>query len=78
MGPITSLSFVLAVGEPNRFETPRDVGAYLGLALRHDQSGQSDKQLLISNEGNQDVRRLLAEAAQYTLGHLGSARYLGR
>ena len=78
MGPITSLSFVLAVGEPNRFETPRDVGAYIGLALRHDQSGQSDKELLNSKAGNQNVRRLLAEAAQYIFGYFGSDRYLGR
>ena len=71
VGPITSLSFVLAVGEPDRFENPRDVGAYLGLVPRRDQSGQSDKQLPISKAGNREVRRLLVQAAQYILGHFG-------
>lgn len=71
VGPITSLSFVLAVEEPDRFENPRDVGAYLGLVPRRDQSGQSDKQLPISKAGNRDVRRLLVQAAQYILGHFG-------
>ena len=71
VGPITSLSYVLAIGEPERFKDPRDVGAYLGLVPRRDQSGQSDKQLPISKAGNRDVRRLLVQCAQYILGHFG-------
>jgi len=71
VGPITSLSYVLAIGEPERFKDPRDVGAYLGLVPRRDQSGQSDKQLPISKAGNRDVRRLLVQSAQYILGHFG-------
>lgn len=71
VGPITSLSFALAIGEPERFKDPRDVGAYLGLVPKRDQSGQSDKQLSISKAGNRDVRRLLVQCAQYILGHFG-------
>ena len=71
VGPITSLSFVLAVGDPGRFEDSRDVGAYFGLVPRRDQSGQSDKQLPISKAGNQQVRRLLVQCAQYIMGHFG-------
>jgi transposase len=71
VGPITSLSFVLAIGEPDRFEDPRDVGAYFGLVPRRDQSGQSDKQLPISKAGNREMRRLLVQCAQYILGHHG-------
>jgi len=71
VGPITSLSYVLAVGEPERFKDLRDVAAYLGLVPRRDQSGQSDKQLPISKAGNRDVRRLLVQSAQYILGHFG-------
>jgi len=71
VGPITSLSYVLAIGEPGRFEDPRDAGAYFGLVPRRDQSGQSDKQLPISKAGNRDVRRLLVQSAQYILGHFG-------
>jgi len=71
VGPITSLSYVLAIGDPDRFEDPRDAGAYFGLVPRRDQSGQSDKQLPISKTGNRHVRRLLVQAAQYILGAFG-------
>jgi transposase len=71
VGPITSLSFVLAVGDPQRFEDPRDVGAYFGLVPRRDQSGDTDKQLPISKAGNSELRRLLVQCAQYILGRFG-------
>lgn len=71
VGPITSLSYVLAVGDPERFEQKRDVGAYLGLVPARDQSGDSDKQLPISKTGNAEVRRLLVQSAQYILGPFG-------
>lgn len=71
VGPITSLSFVLAVGQPERFEDPRNVGAYFGLVPRRDQSGQSDKQLPISKAGNREMRRLLVQCAQYIMGSFG-------
>ena len=71
VGPITSLSFVLAIGDPARFKDSRDVGAYLGLVPRRDQSGQNDKQLPISKAGNQEMRRLLVQCAQYILGRFG-------
>ena len=31
VGPITSLYFVLKVGNPGRFQRARDIGAFLGL-----------------------------------------------
>ena len=71
VGPVTALSFVLAVENPDRFPDPRDVGAYFGLVPRRDQSGESDKQLPISKAGNQYVRKLLVQSAQYILGHFG-------
>jgi transposase len=71
VGPITSLSFVLTIEDPQRFEDPRDVGAYLGLVPRRDQSGKSDKQLPISKTGNRYLRGLLVQSAQYILGHFG-------
>ena len=71
VGPMTSLSFVLAIGDPERFKDPRDIGAYFGLVPRRDQSGQSDKQLPISKSGNSAVRRLLVQCAQYILGRYG-------
>ena len=71
VGPITSLSFVLAVGDPQRFKDPRDVGAYFGLVPRRDQSGDTDKQLPISKAGNSNMGRLLVQCAQYILGRFG-------
>lgn len=71
VGPLTSLCYVLAVGEPGRFNDVRDVAAYLGLVPGRDQSGNSDKELPISKAGNGDVRRLLVQCAQYILGRFG-------
>ena len=71
VGPITALSFVLVVDDPTRFEDVRDIGAYLGLVPRRDQSGDTDKDLPISKTGNQALRRLLVQCAQYILGNFG-------
>ena len=73
VGPITALCFVLKVGDPQRFGRSRDVGAYLGLCPRRDQSGGSDKQLRISKGGDRLMRRLLMNAAHYVLGPFGPA-----
>jgi len=49
--PITSLAFVRIVGDPTRFKHARDVGPYLSLVPKRDQSGTLDKQLAISKTG---------------------------
>jgi transposase len=69
VGPLTSLGFVLVVDEPSRFASNRDVGAYLGLTPKRDQSGQHDPQLRITKAGNSLMRRLLVNAAQYIMAH---------
>lgn len=69
VGPLTSLGFVLVVDEPSRFARNRDVGAYLGLTPKRDQSGQHDPQLRITKAGNSLLRRLLVNAAQYIMAH---------
>lgn len=71
IGPITSLAFVLSIEDPHRFKKPRDIGGYLGLVPKRDQSGDNDKQLPISKAGNPYLRRLLVQCAQYLLGHFG-------
>lgn len=68
VGPITALAFVLCVENPDRFTPRRQVGAYLGLTPRRDQSGETDKQLGITHAGNEMVRRLLVSAAHYVVG----------
>jgi transposase len=71
IGPITALTFVLTIEDTELFENPRDVGAYLGLVPRRDQSGGLDKQLGISKAGDAYLRRLLVGCAQYILGPFG-------
>jgi transposase len=71
VGPITSLAFVLILENPDRFRKSRDVGPFLGLVPRRDQSGVTDKQLRITKAGNPYLRRLLVGSAQYILGPFG-------
>lgn len=71
VGPITALYFVLKIEDPARFERVRDVGAFVGLCPRRDQSGESDPQLRISKRGDAYLRRLLVSAAQYIIGPFG-------
>ena len=67
VGPLVSLAFVTAIGDPKRFRDSRMVGAYLGLTPRSRQSGRSDPQLRISKEGDPMVRSLLVTAATHIL-----------
>jgi transposase len=68
VGALTSLTFVLTLEDPRRFEKSRSVGAYLGLVPGKDQSGESDPGKRISGEGDEMLRRLLVGSAHYILG----------
>lgn len=78
VGPLTSLFFVLAIGDPSRFEDGRDVGAYFGLVPRRDQSGARDPQLRISKCGDRLGRALLVQCAHHILGPFGQDSDLRR
>ena len=78
VGALTSLTFVLTVEDPNRFKRIRDVGSYLGLVPRRDQSGEVDKELRISKSGDRYLRTLLVNAAHYVLGPFGPGCELKR
>ena len=71
VGPVTALSYVLTLEDPKRFKKSRDVGPYLGLTPKRDQSGNTDKALPISKAGNGYLRRLLVGSANYILGPFG-------
>jgi len=73
VGALTALGFVLTIGDPTRFRRSREVGPYLGLVPKQDQSGQVDKQLHITKAGDGYMRRLLVGSAQYILGAFGPA-----
>ena len=71
VGPLTALSFVLTVEDPNRFKSSRSIGPYLGLRPRQSQSGEQDPELRITKAGDTDLRRLLVGSAHYILGPFG-------
>jgi transposase len=71
VGSVTALSFVLTVEDPRRFRRSRSLGAYLGLQPRRSQSGEKDPELRITKAGDEDLRRLLVNAAHYILGPFG-------
>lgn len=78
VGPVTALSYVLTVEDPRNFGKSRQVGAFLGLTPRRDQSGEMDKQLRITKAGNKYLRKLLVGSAQYILGPFGPDSHLRR
>lgn len=78
IGPVTALAYVVTIGDPSRFQKSRDVGPYLGMTPRRDQSGESDKQLRITKAGDRYMRRLLVQSAHYILGSFGKDSNLRR
>jgi transposase len=70
VGPITA-AYVLTLENPQRFVKSRDVGPYLGLVPKQEDSGESQPQLGISKAGDTMVRKLLVGSAQYILGPFG-------
>jgi transposase len=71
VGPITSQAYVLTLEDPERFVKSRDVGPYLGLVPKQEDSGESQPQLGISKTGDTMLRKLLVGSAQYILGPFG-------
>lgn len=78
VGPVTAAAFLAAVGDVSAFGSARDAGPCFGLVPRRDQSGETDKQLRITKEGNGIVRRLLVTSANYIMGPFGKDSDLRR
>ncbi len=64
VGPITSLAFVLTIGDVSRFKHSKQVASYLGLIPREHSSGGKQRLGAISKQGNRFLRQLLVEAVQ--------------
>jgi transposase len=64
VGPITSLAYVLTMGDVSRFPRGKQVASYLGLIPREHSSGGRQKLGAITKQGNRMMRMLLVEAAQ--------------
>jgi transposase len=71
IGEITALAFVLRVGDATRFPTGERLSSFFGLVPKQDQSGEMDKQGKITKDGNNSMRRLLVQAANYIMGPFG-------
>jgi transposase len=71
VGPLTALAYVLTLENPERFAKSRDVGPYLGLVPKQEDSGDSQPQLRITKMGDMMLRRLLVGSAHYILGPFG-------
>ena len=78
VGSLTAVTYVLTLGSKERFERSRDVGCYLGLRPKRSQSGDRDPQLRITKAGNEYLRRLLTECANFILGRFGKDSSLRR
>lgn len=71
VGVLIALTYMLTVEDAGRFEHSRDVGCYVGLRPKQDDSGDSKKQLRIPKEGDIYLRKLLVQGAHYILGRRG-------
>jgi transposase len=60
---LCAVTFVSAVGDVSRFETPRQLMAYLGLVPSENSSGSTTRRGGITKDGNNEARRVLIEAA---------------
>ncbi len=67
VGVVTALAYASTIGDPDRFDKSRSVGAYVGLTSRRHQSGEMDYSGRISKHGDAMLRSLLYEAANSLL-----------
>jgi len=68
VGFLTATCFVaITGGDMDKFARPRDIGPWLGVTPRQDQSGDVDRHCRITKAGSAMLRWKLAECAQKTL-----------
>ena len=74
VGPLVATTFLAELYQPARFDNPRQVGRYLGLAPQVRQSGQTRWEGPILKIGRASLRSLLIEAAwQWIRRDVGAA-----
>lgn len=67
VGPITALSFICVIQDPERFEHSRAIGPYVGLVPRRKQSGDKDPRCGITKTGDALLRCQLTRAAHHII-----------
>lgn len=78
VGTLTALTFMLTVGDKERFSRSRSIGGFLGLRPRLEDSGENHPQLPITKAGDVLLRKLLVECGQYMVGPFGQDSDLRR
>ena len=63
MDLISTTTFLAEIGDLSRFQTPRELMAYLGLVPSEDSTGDTVKRGPITKAGNRRARRMLVECA---------------
>jgi transposase len=66
VGTLTAMAFVLTIEDPHRFARSRDVGCYLGLRPKQQDSGDRSPQLRITKAGD-----ILVSSAPYIISPFG-------
>ena len=74
VGPRTAEAIVAHLHQPERFQNGKQVSAYVGLAPRQFQSGETDRRGRITRRGPALLRKLLVECAWVMLRYNGWAR----
>ena len=67
VGALVALTVKAAIDDPNRFRSSKDVGPWVGLTPRREQSGERDIVGAISRAGDAGVRTALFQAATVML-----------
>ena len=67
VGPVVALSVISAIDNPNRFRSSKEVGPWVGLTPRRDQSGERDIIGQITRAGDTGLRTALYQAATVML-----------
>jgi transposase len=63
MALISAATFLAEIGDLTRFQTPRELMAYLGLVPSEDSTGDTVKRGPITKAGNRRARRMLVECS---------------
>jgi transposase len=74
VGPRTAEAVAAHLGDPHRFASAKQVGAYAGLVPRQYQSGVTDRKGRITRRGPGVLRKLLVECAWCMLRYNAWAR----
>ena len=78
VGVHTALAYMLTLGDATRFRQSRQVGCYLGMRPKQQDSGARQPQLGITKAGDGYLRKTLVNCAHYILGPHGADSDLRR